>query len=105
MPEDRASFTLRDWIAENGFGAPERVVKGIHMFREGGKGFGKDFRDIAEEHKREVEAVKKIYGEVLGMLHGHALRDTADSLIFLGGTMPTYVKAPKELRFGRPTRR
>lgn len=66
VPEDRASFILRDWIAENGYGKPEGVVKGIHMFREGGKGFGKDFRDIAEEHKREVEAVGKIYSEVLG---------------------------------------
>lgn len=36
------------------------------MFREGGKGFGKDFRDIAEEHKKEVDAVKKIYTDVLG---------------------------------------
>lgn len=37
------------------------------MFREGGKGFGKDLRDIAEEHKKEVDAVSKIYSDVLGM--------------------------------------
>lgn len=67
VPEDRASFILREWIAENGFGKPEGVVKGIHMFREGGKGFGREFRDISEEYKREVEAVGKIYTEVLGM--------------------------------------
>lgn len=37
------------------------------MFREGGKGFGIGLRDIAEEHKKEVDAVKKIYAGVLGM--------------------------------------
>jgi hypothetical protein len=105
VPEDRADFILRDWIAENGFGAPEKVVKGIHMFREGGKGFGKDFREIAEEHKREVEAVGKIYSEVLGMFMVIQLETLLILSCFIGGSMPTYVKAPKELRFGRPTRR
>lgn len=66
MPEDRSSFVVREWLAENGFGKAEDVVRGIHMFREGGKGFGKDLRDIAEEHKKEVDAVKKIYSDVLG---------------------------------------
>ncbi|KAJ9118715.1 hypothetical protein QFC22_003936 [Naganishia vaughanmartiniae] len=66
VPKDRSNFILRDWLSENGFGNPADAVKGIHMFREGGKGFGRDFREIANEHKNEVEAVRKIYTEVLG---------------------------------------
>ncbi|KAJ9101182.1 hypothetical protein QFC21_003401 [Naganishia friedmannii] len=87
IPEDRSSFILRDWLSENGFGDPADAVRGLHMFREGGKGFGRDLRDIADEHKTEVEAVRKIYSEVLG------------------GSMPTYVKVPKDVRYGKPTKR
>ena len=108
VPEDRASFILRDWIAENGFGKAESVVKGIHMFREGGKGFGKEFRDIAEEHKRQVDAVSKIYSEVLGRSSNEAVVAVKTGLltfVFPGGKMPTYVKAPKELRYGKPSGR
>ncbi|KAJ9110650.1 hypothetical protein QFC19_001479 [Naganishia cerealis] len=84
---DRSSFILRDWLAENGFAQPEHAIRGIHMFREGGKGFGRDLRDIGDEYKNEVDVVRKIYAEVLG------------------GSMPTYVKVPKDVRYGKPSRR
>jgi hypothetical protein len=43
------------------------------MFREGGKGFGRELRDIADEHKKEVDAVSRIYSEVLGMCSARRL--------------------------------
>lgn len=73
VPDDRSSFILRDWLSENGFGNPAEAVRGIHMFREGGKGFGKELRDIADEHKKEVDAVSRIYSEVLGMCSARRL--------------------------------
>lgn len=40
------------------------------MFREGGKGFGKDLKELgkekAEEANREKDVVRKIYEDVLG---------------------------------------
>lgn len=76
------------------------------MFREGGKGFGVELRDVAEEYQQEVDAVRKIYTDVLGMYFAHEA-DLCGVLIgfCIGGSMPTYVKAPKELRFGKPSRR
>jgi hypothetical protein len=76
------------------------------MFREGGKGFGVELRDVAEEHQKEVDAVKKIHTDVLGMCLVCGA-DLCGVLIgfCIGGSMPTYVKAPKELRFGKPSRR
>lgn len=80
------------------------------MFREGGKGFGRGFREVADEHRNEVDAVRKIYSEVLGTSRNSISRKEninrhLTAWILTGDSMPTYVKVPKEVRYGKPTRR
>jgi hypothetical protein len=69
-------------MSENGYEAAEQSVAAVHMFREGGKGWGSELKESSEEAKKEMEVVDGIYKETLGE------------------SMPTFVKAPKEDRYG-----
>lgn len=82
------------------------------MFREGGKGFGRDLKEIgkeaAVEANKEKEVVAKIYRETLGeglRSHIEIKRESgqliAPSYPFLGFEPPNFVKAPKMSRYPR----
>lgn len=78
-PEVRFGFDVRSWLAENGFEDPSESIKALHMFREGGKGFGRDLKELgkeAAEANKEKEVVAKIYRDTLGEPHGVALRQS-----------------------------
>jgi hypothetical protein len=63
-------------------------VKGIFMFRQGGKGFGQKvgYKKTSQEWKDEEKVVDGVWKEVWGR------------------ERPVYVKAPKEERFGYPVK-
>jgi hypothetical protein len=74
-------------MKENQFSASpadSSCVKGITMFREGGKTFGQAWKTSEGEWKREKEVVGKVWKEVQGR------------------EMPRFGKVEKEARFGTP---
>jgi large subunit ribosomal protein L35 len=88
-PQDRSTFNLREWMIENNFStspSDANSVKGIFMFREGGKGFGQNvgYKRTSKEWKEEERVVDGVWKEVWG-------RERA-----------VYEKSPKEERFGYP---
>ncbi len=75
----RTGFSLRSWLAENGYTPPAAdgrapAVHGVHMFREGGKLFGADGPEGRERglaphqatYAREMDAVRGVYERTLG---------------------------------------